>query len=132
MVIPLTISLRVPPGRRGTALSNRFGSVLSTDQRVPHISLVFRAMRETAAPNLQFLALQRLPSEIRVSHISRKTSEIWGTLWSVVRTEFTIDGFSLRFVSCYLVEGVHRPWKTFATNCGLRLPSSPLTGPRCL
>jgi hypothetical protein len=45
------------------------------DQRVP----------QTTTANLQFLALHRLPSEIRVSHISRKTSEMWGTLWSVVR-----------------------------------------------
>ncbi len=60
-------------------------SVLTTDQWVPHISLVFREMWDTTAANLKFLAVQRLPGEIRVSHISRKTSEIWGTHWSVVR-----------------------------------------------
>jgi hypothetical protein len=40
------------------------GFLLTTDQRVPHISLVFR--------------------------------QIWGTLWSVVRTEFSNDEFSRR------------------------------------
>jgi hypothetical protein len=33
---------------------------LTTDRRVPHISLVFREMWDTTAANLQFLALQRL------------------------------------------------------------------------
>jgi len=37
---------------------------------VGHISLVFREMWETTAPNLQFLALQKLPREILISHIT--------------------------------------------------------------
>ncbi len=104
-VFLILLPLSTGPSHRGDALnqSGRLGptkiwgfsslrenpsllnSVLTTDQRVPHISLVFREMWDTTAANLQFLAFQRLPSEIRVSHISRKTSEIWGTLWSVVR-----------------------------------------------
>jgi hypothetical protein len=50
-------------------------SVLTTGQRVPHISHVFREMWETTAANLQFLALQRLPSEIRVPRLAKNVRD---------------------------------------------------------
>jgi hypothetical protein len=59
--------------------SSEQGSSRATDQGVPHISLVLREMWETAAADLQFPARKGLPVEVRVSHISQKTSEIWGT-----------------------------------------------------
>jgi len=53
-------------------------SVLTANRRVPHISLVFREMWDTRLPIYSLSALQRLPVGVRVSHISRKTSEIPG------------------------------------------------------
>ena len=48
--------------------------------RVPHISLVFREMWDSTALNPQQSAhYQHLRSRAVVSHISRKTSEMWGT-----------------------------------------------------
>src|SRR6202034_4923012 len=57
-------------------------SVPSTKRGVPHISLVFREMWETAALH-GFFSKAGKRSRFVVSHISRKTSEIWGTraLW---------------------------------------------------
>jgi hypothetical protein len=40
-----------------------------------------------------------LTTDQRVPHISRKTSEIWGTLWFVVRTEVSGTAESVPFVS---------------------------------
>ena len=52
-------------------------SVLTTDQRVAHISLVFREMWETTASNLQFLALQRLPSrDPRLPHLAKNERDM--------------------------------------------------------
>src|SRR5271156_4258794 len=62
-------------------------SVLSTDQRVPHISLVFREMWETRISLGSLWRSKNCKLGAAVSHISRKTSEIWGTLWSVLRTD---------------------------------------------
>jgi len=48
--------------------------------RVPHISLVFREMWDTTALNPRYSAHYQLLRSISVvSHISRKTSEMWGT-----------------------------------------------------
>ena len=48
--------------------------------RVPHISLVFREMWETADVDRQVHRMNReLTEGAVVSHISRKTSEMWGT-----------------------------------------------------
>jgi hypothetical protein len=41
---------------------------------VPHISLVFREMWDTADSDYKLLRVNAV-----VSHISRKTSEMWGT-----------------------------------------------------
>jgi hypothetical protein len=66
-------------------------SVLTTEHGVPHISLVFREMWDTTAVNHNRSAPNRhLRSKLVVSHISRKTSEMWGTPCSVVRTEFSV------------------------------------------
>jgi hypothetical protein len=46
---------------------------------VPHISLVFREMWDTTNFDLRFIGLA---SGFAVSHISRKTSEKWGTVGS--------------------------------------------------
>ena len=53
-----------------------FGSVPVTEPRVPHISLVFREMWDTTVLDLR---TSRPQIKIAVSHISRKTSEMWGT-----------------------------------------------------
>jgi hypothetical protein len=50
----------------------------STKRGVPHISLVFREMWDATNLNL-FCDLERSTWSAVVSHISRKTSEIWGT-----------------------------------------------------
>ncbi len=57
---------------------------------VPHISLVFREMWDTAdviaqlpAGQSEFEGCQEMAA---VSHISRKTSEIWGTQYFVAGT----------------------------------------------
>jgi hypothetical protein len=48
-------------------------------RRVPHISLVFREMWDTTFPlTLDSSDTSRRSASV-VSHISRKTSEIWGT-----------------------------------------------------
>jgi hypothetical protein len=52
------------------------------------ISLVFREMWDPQASFLNSEWVIKLEGGARVSHISRKTSEIWGTHWSVVRAEF--------------------------------------------
>jgi hypothetical protein len=47
---------------------------------VPHISLVFREMWDTTALDPRYSAhYQVFRSRSVVSHISRKTSEMWGT-----------------------------------------------------
>jgi hypothetical protein len=47
---------------------------------VPHISLVFREMWDTTAFDLRTLEPNKhIKLRFVVSHISRKTSEIWGT-----------------------------------------------------
>jgi hypothetical protein len=48
-------------------------------RRVPHISLVFREMWDTTALNRKWFRMQRLELTFVESHISRKTSEMWGT-----------------------------------------------------
>jgi hypothetical protein len=55
-------------------------SVPTTNERVPHISLVFREMWDTTAAIYILRLLRDCQSRSVVSHISRKTSEIWGTL----------------------------------------------------
>jgi hypothetical protein len=45
---------------------------------VPHISLVFREMWDATALHLHLSKVRKTLSFV-VSHISRKTSEIWGT-----------------------------------------------------
>jgi hypothetical protein len=47
--------------------------------RVPHISLVFREMWDTTALDRWFLGASHKRLRFVESHISRKTSEIWGT-----------------------------------------------------
>ena len=58
-------------------------SVSKTNRRVPHISLVFCEMWDaTAVPLTRFGPVFASSTEglkFVVSHISRKTSEIWGT-----------------------------------------------------
>ncbi len=69
---------------------------------MPHISLVFREMWDTTALNLKLLTPhERLTLRFVVSHISRKTSEIWGTPRSYVRTESSgeIRGFTSTLVA---------------------------------
>jgi hypothetical protein len=46
---------------------------------VPHISLVFCEMWDTTVLNWECFRMQRLELSFVVSHISRKTSEMWGT-----------------------------------------------------
>jgi hypothetical protein len=63
------------------------------DHRVPHISLVIREMWDiTAFPSSIVSATKGSGKRPAVSHISRKTSEMWGTRWSVVRTVFWLGG----------------------------------------
>src|ERR1700733_2157853 len=69
---PLAIHRNTP--RRLTAQA-------ATKSWVPHISLVFREMWDTTTLDLRTLEPNRHFSlRSVVSHISRKTSEIWGTL----------------------------------------------------
>ncbi len=65
-------------------------NLVATKLRVPHISLVFREMWDTTAfdlcasePNRRF-SLRSV-----VSNISRKTSEIWGTLGFVAEPKLS-------------------------------------------
>jgi hypothetical protein len=54
---------------------------VATNPRVPHISLVFREMWDTTNLNEGMSLGSRVRrSKAVVSHISRKTSEMWGTL----------------------------------------------------
>jgi len=47
---------------------------------VPHISLVFGEMWDSTALTPRLLTLnQQFEVDIRQSHISRKTNEMWGT-----------------------------------------------------
>jgi hypothetical protein len=61
---------------------------------VPHISLVFREMWDTRT--FMFLAGREKTGRWSavVSHISRKTSEIWGTHWTVARRKTRIQTIS--------------------------------------
>jgi hypothetical protein len=54
-------------------------SLPSKNRGVPHISLVFREMWDATNLNLFVPTLQRGTWRAVVSHMSRKTSEIWGT-----------------------------------------------------
>ena len=60
---------------------------LSHESRVPHISLVFCEMWDTTDLNTaSFPVSDRVMKLTAVaSHISRKTSEIWGTRWFVTQ-----------------------------------------------
>jgi hypothetical protein len=63
-------------------------SLPATNAWVPHISLVFREMWDTTASNPKpSFCDGQFRSRFVVSHISRKTSEIWGTRWLVEGTE---------------------------------------------
>jgi hypothetical protein len=65
--------------RYATLLADLFSQPYNRS-RVPHISLVFREMWDTTALHVQFFRVRRPRGLISVvSHISRKTSEIWGT-----------------------------------------------------
>jgi hypothetical protein len=46
---------------------------------VPHISLVFREMWDSTALDLHFFSMNKRRLRFVESHISRKTSEMWGT-----------------------------------------------------
>ncbi len=48
------------------------------DPGVPHISLVFREMWDSTALRLEFVQIVKGRPTV-APHISRKTSEIWGT-----------------------------------------------------
>jgi hypothetical protein len=65
--------------------------------RVPHISLVFREMRDTTGIDCSLskdrARLQCSEDRAVESHISRKTSEMWGTTESVVRTRVKKDAW---------------------------------------
>ena len=56
-----------------------FVAHLPAKKGVPHISLVFREMWDTTALNLKVFCAIHRTSRFAVSHISRETSEIWGT-----------------------------------------------------
>jgi hypothetical protein len=56
-----------------------WGSVLAEEPRVPHISLVFREMWDTTALDRRVVGATCEKLRFVVSHISRKTSEMWGT-----------------------------------------------------
>ena len=60
-------------------------------QEIRGISLVFREMWDTTALNL---APQSAKESVVASHISRKTSEMWGTQRFVVRMAFRRNLFS--------------------------------------
>ena len=78
-----SLAFEICGGCRGTQTRN---SLLTTDQRVPHISLVFREMWDTRIPlGRAHGGAKTVDLAPVASHISGKTSEIWGTLWSVVR-----------------------------------------------
>ena len=74
-------------------------SVSKTNRRVPHISLVFREMWDaTAVPLTRFgpvFATNIEGSKLVVSHISRETSEIWGT-----RLHWQFKGLGLSILCC--------------------------------
>ncbi len=76
-----TTSINPRPCVGGPGLAGS-GFLLTTDQRVPHISLVFREMWETRISLGSLCTAKNCGLAAVVSHISRKTSEIWGTLWS--------------------------------------------------
>src|SRR6201996_5246567 len=71
-------------------------SVSQTYRRVPHISLVFREMWDAATPSLKpfglIFASGSKGLNVVVSHISRKTSEMWGTR---LRWQFKVMALSL-------------------------------------
>ncbi len=62
---------------------------------MPHISLVFREMWDTTALDLRSFGPSGNTSRFAVSHISRKTSEIWGT-----RGPVTTEILHLNSVQC--------------------------------
>ena len=68
------------PGMHRASLSRGGCLWLSDEGRVPHISRVFREMWDTTTLDR---AMHRMIGSQRagavVSHISRKTSEMWGT-----------------------------------------------------
>ncbi len=76
------LSLRSPPDELD----------LSNKSWVPHISLVFREMWDSTglngSPPRDPLKLKGYKYTAVESHISRKTSEMWGTRRSLVRTKF--------------------------------------------
>ena len=89
---------------------------LEPESAVPHISLVFREMWDTTTLSLQLLRLDAPldgdPLRFVVSHISRKTSEMWGTrqFWS---------GESLG-VLLHLCD-INTVWRQFDGGQGLRI-----------
>ena len=61
---------------------------------MPHISLVFREMWDTTTLNREcILGAEALGFSPVVSHISRKTSEMWGTRRHLVRNDPEFDSF---------------------------------------
>jgi len=69
------------------------GFLLTTNPKgAPYLARFSRDVGK-AALDWRVSMLQKPEGRSSVSHISRKTSEIWGTLWFVVRTEFSNDGF---------------------------------------
>jgi hypothetical protein len=65
-----------------------------TDARVPHISLVFREMWGTTNLDRNFLlGVKACGARAVVSHISRKTSEMWGTRCRLLVRSSNEDSF---------------------------------------
>jgi HlyD family secretion protein len=90
-------------------------SVPATNRWVPHISLVFREMWDTTALHRSVLfALFAKKVKVRVSHISRKTSEIWGT---PIRWRFRVLGlnFLLPCSICLIVTACSKTAETAPT-----------------
>jgi hypothetical protein len=54
---------------------------------VPHISLVFREMWDATNLGLRLSNVKEFQSSAVVSHISRKTSEMWGTRHLLIGTQ---------------------------------------------
>jgi hypothetical protein len=67
---------------------------VTAELRVPHISLLFREMLDTTILDQMCLLGSKVRrSKAVVSHISRKTSEIWGTPSFVAEPTFPTPSF---------------------------------------
>jgi hypothetical protein len=84
--------------------------------RVPHISLVFREIWDTTALNHKILSHHpQRRSRFLVSHISRKTSEMWGTRRSL-RRRISPDRIPSRYANACHTVGLLDPQRLHRFN----------------